>query len=266
MQNLRKQIAERFTEERERLRFSQSDLANKLGVSREGLRKNEIGATALNADTLAIAVELGFDIQYVLSGIRSKNLEDVEKEVGAHVHIQSGGTGNVVQHAQAGSTINMVSTQKHITRTTVKTDPDGTHISVAQQAKIQRLVDDIVELESRVKKEPKTYRAVWSTLNRRFQVPSYKLIPLEYYDDVEKYLRQWIGRLNNTKMSAITDNDKHRSRRYAFIHTNLPIVTEEWFRSYLHKNFKVSSMKDLNDSDLEKAYQAVSRKKRTMPS
>ena len=152
MQNLRKQIAERFTEERERLRFSQSDLANKLGVSREGLRKNEIGATALNADTLAIAVELGFDIQYVLSGIRSKNLGDVEKEVGAHVHIQSGGSGNVVQHAQAGSTINMVSTQKHITRTTVKTDPDGTHISVAQQAKIQRLVDDIVELESRVKK------------------------------------------------------------------------------------------------------------------
>lgn len=264
MNDLKKRIAERFTLERERLGFSQSDFANKIGMSREGLRKNENGETALKADTLAIAAELGLDIQYVVSGIRSNNLADVEQKVGAHINIQTGGSANVIQNAQTGSTINMVSTQNHITRTVVKSDPDDRHISVKQQAIIQHLVNDIVEMEQLVKREPKTHRAVWSTLNRKFKVSSYKLILSEDFSAAEKYLRQWIGRLNNTKTAAIADNDKHRNRRYAFIHTNLSLVTEEWFRNYLKKNFDASSMKELSDTNLEKAYQAVSRKKRSV--
>ncbi|MGC6358401.1 ORF6C domain-containing protein, partial [Pasteurella multocida] len=63
------------------------------------------------------------------------------------------------------------------------------HISEKMARKLHDLVDEIVKLEQQLKQKPKSYQAVWSTLNRHCKVTSYRLIPLEMYEKAELYLR-----------------------------------------------------------------------------
>lgn len=79
-------IANRFVEERHRLGWSQRNLAHVLNISREGLRKNENAESVMKATTLAAAATLGFDVQYIFSGIKSLNIQDVEKGFLKEVH------------------------------------------------------------------------------------------------------------------------------------------------------------------------------------
>ncbi|WP_111861193.1 hypothetical protein [Acinetobacter sp. CFCC 10889] len=80
------EIANRFVEERHRLGWSQRNLAHVLNISREGLRKNENAKTVMTSTTLAAAATLGFDVQYIFSGIKSINIQDVEKSIFKEVH------------------------------------------------------------------------------------------------------------------------------------------------------------------------------------
>ena len=81
------------------------------------------------------------------------------------------------------------------------------HISNEQRAELQRLVREIVELETKVKRNPKSYAAVWGSLNAKLKVSEYKLIARDDFPKAEKYLREWIGRLSNTKTAQRKDGD-----------------------------------------------------------
>lgn len=259
----RADIAIRLVEERGRTGYSRVAFARELGISGETLRLYEIGHSALNAEVLAKAVSLGIDVQYVLTGVRSVNLAEAERAAQPVRQSAKGGAGNVV-HFVNGGTVNMISTPKHVTRTTAEVKPGDEHITPNQAAKLTALVQEVVELEAKLKKTPKGFRAVWGALNAHCGVTRYLLIAADDYDKAEKYLRQWIGRLNSMASAPVADNDAWRKRRYAYIKINTR-DDEAWLTAYLRKNFKAESLTEISDGDLDKAYRAVASRKRKGP-
>lgn len=70
-------IGARFEEERVRMGKTQDVLANDVGVNRRTIGRIESGETPPAGDLLSVIAQLGFDIQYILTGIRSENLYKV---------------------------------------------------------------------------------------------------------------------------------------------------------------------------------------------
>lgn len=256
----RADIAIRLVEERTRTGYSRAAFARELAINTETLRLYEVGQSALNAEVLAKAASLGMDVQYVLTGVRSANLAEAERATQPATQSANGGNGNTV-HFMNGGTVNMISTPKHVTTTKVEVTPGEQHISEGQAAKLTALVQEIVEQEAKLKKTPKSFRAVWGALNAHCGVTRYLLIASGDYDKAEKYLRQWIGRLNSMPSAPVADNDAWRKRRYAYIKINTK-NDEEWLTGYLRKNFKAESLAEISDDDLDRTYRAVASRKR----
>lgn len=79
--------AARLREERLRLGLSQQALADALGVSKWTVinwEKTDERGTPIPADKLEGCVKQGMDVQYVLTGVRSANLNQVAEEAGAY--------------------------------------------------------------------------------------------------------------------------------------------------------------------------------------
>lgn len=66
----------RFKQERKRLGLNQGELATALHAAERTISRWETGA-AIPSDKLADCAQLGFDIQYILTTVRSLNLQDV---------------------------------------------------------------------------------------------------------------------------------------------------------------------------------------------
>ena len=83
----------RLKEERTRLGLSQSALADTLGVSKWTVINYERAGnrgTPIPADLLSACARLGMDVQYVLTGVPSTNLNRVAEEAGSY-HVDRGG-------------------------------------------------------------------------------------------------------------------------------------------------------------------------------
>lgn len=258
MDNARIDIAVRLVEERARLGFSQRDFAAKLDVSAEGLRLYETGQRGVSAEFLAQAATLGLDVQYVLTGVESANRKEVEAAVRPQVAITE--STNVIG-VMNGGTVNQIKTEKvnHVTKAEVK--PGDDHITEVQAAKLTELVNEVVELEGKLKKNPKTHRAVWGSLNAHMGVTRYRLIPLEGFPKAEKYLRQWIGRLTSMASAPAKEGDAWRNRKYAYIKINSKDDPDAVAR-YIKRNFKAESLTELSNEQLEQTYRYVAGKKR----
>lgn len=257
MENDHDGIARRLTEERARTGYSQADFARKLGVTREGMRLYENGTTRVPAELLAKAIGLGVDVQYVLCGVRSTNMAEVEATKTPAIAVSTH-SGTAIGTMNGGTVIN---TARHVTRTIAKVTPGEEHITEKQASDLTALVDTVVETEAKLKKAPKTHRAVWAALNRHCGVTSYRLIPLADFEKAKKYLHQWLGRLNAMPSAPVKDGDSWRKRQYAYIKINSKDFPEA-VEAYLRKNFKASSLTELSDEDLKRTYQYVASKKR----
>lgn len=254
--SIREDIAVRLIEERVRLGYSQSDFARQLEVSVETVRRYENGLREAGVEFLAKTAGLGVDVQYVLTGVKSSNLHKAEQASQPLVHIENGNQSGIV-NAISGGVVNI---GNQVTKVKAEVKPNDEHISQKQASILKQLVNDIVEMEQKIKKNPKSYRAVWGALNAHCGVTRYLLIPYEDFPKAEKYLRMWIGRLNSAKSAPKKDNNQWRNRRYAYIKINTKEVPE-WLDNYLHKNFGVDSLTELDDAQLDKVYRAVSSKK-----
>ncbi|MCE9679582.1 helix-turn-helix domain-containing protein [Shewanella sp. AS1] len=258
----RADLAMRLIEERTKKGYSQASFARELGISREGLRKYEMGQTGLSAEVLAKAAGLGVDVQYVLTGVYSKNVDETTKNTSPILNINDNGSANVIQFANSGSTINQINTQKHVTKVTAEVIPGEKHITEEQAVTLQKLVKEVVELEnSSGRKQPRTHQAVWSALNSHCKVSRYRLIAKEDFTKAETYLRQWIGRLSRLKSAPKSNNSEWRKRKYAYIKINTSNANI-WLTNYLASRFGVSSITELSDENLGKLYNAVAAKKR----
>jgi transcriptional regulator with XRE-family HTH domain len=77
----------RLKEERTRLGLSQSALAESLGVTKWTVINYERPSgrgTPIPADSLSACARLGMDVQYILTGVPSANLNRVAEEAGAY--------------------------------------------------------------------------------------------------------------------------------------------------------------------------------------
>lgn len=74
-----------FREERERLGFQQEELAGKIDVTRRTISRWENDDAPIPSDKLKLCAALGFDIQYVITGVRNSqkgkifSWEDIDK-------------------------------------------------------------------------------------------------------------------------------------------------------------------------------------------
>ncbi|KAB2772135.1 transcriptional regulator [Brucella anthropi] len=259
------EIAARLSEERERLGYNKAAFARLLGINAETLRLIEAGKSTFRVDVLARGASAGIDVQYVLTGVPSKNTEKVAEEIGFEKQVIKGNVSGV-GFAGAGSKVQIVNTQKHITRTKVEAKPGSEHIKDEQKRILTDLVDQIVETETLLKKTPKTHRAVWSSLNKHCGVTSYHLIKLEAFDKARKFLNMWLGRLNSARSAPIKDGDAWRKKRIAYIKVNTKDpVDEAAMRTYIARNFKATSLTELSNDELDRTYRYVagrSNKKR----
>lgn len=264
----KRDMAVRLVEERTRLGYTQANFAHQAGKTREILRKYEHGETMVSTDFLVHVAQLGVDVQYVLTGVRSSNMETVAKAVipseNAPVNQVSGNVTNSVL-AGAGAVVNQINTQRHITRTKAIVKPGEEHVTDEEKADLTRLVNEIVSLEAQYRSagSAKSHRAVWSALNKYCKVTSYHLIPLEKYEMALRFLRRWIGRLNSMSSAPKKGKKDWRNRRYAYIKLNVREQgLDSWLLAYLQKNFATASLTTLSDEQLDKTYRAVAAKKR----
>ncbi|QQF77339.1 ORF6C domain-containing protein [Histophilus somni] len=256
----REDMGIRLVEERSRLGYSQADFAHQTDVSRESLRLNEIGRTGISAEFLGRAAQLGVDVQYVITGIRSKSTE--ETLAPSNNSSVTGDNNNVVY---GNGTINNIKTEKLVTKTKAAVEPNKTHINEKMARTLHDLVDEIVILEQKLKQKPKSYQAVWSTLNRHCKVTAYRLIPIDMYDKAELYLRKWIGRLSSAKSAPKKVGNEWRKKKYSYIHTNVKQMgIEPLLRAHLEERYAVGSLTELSDDQLDKVYRYIASKKRTL--
>ncbi|EFA27725.1 putative DNA-binding protein, partial [Haemophilus influenzae HK1212] len=123
----------------------------------------------------------------------------------------------------------------------------------------------IVKLEKAVKQKPKSFQAVWSSLNRHCGVTAYRLIALQDYEKAELYLRKWVGRLNSSKSAPKKVGNQWRKTKYSYIHTNVKQMgIEPLLRQHLQEKYSAGSLTDLSDDQLTKVYQFIAGKKRTL--
>lgn len=274
----RSDFALNLIDERERLGYSRNNFAAQVNVSAESLRLYELGKTNMSAEFLAAAAQLGVDVQFVLTGVKSENLHLVsqkfETELNQKLNENSGiqfnaevsgspvvGNHNTVN--QVTGTQNNITTQKHITKTIAEVLPDEKHISVQQQAVLLDLVNRIVEKEHEIKRKPKTHRAVWSSLNKHCQVPKYVLILKENFEKAESYLRKWLGTLNNTPTAKRKNPTAVRRAHYADIHQKInELNLEIWYRDTLKSKFNAESSTELDDIELEQLVKIIRGKHR----
>lgn len=256
----REDMGIRLVEERTRLGYSQANFAHQTEVNRETLRLNELGRSGISAEFLGRAAQLGVDVQYVITGIRS---EKVAQSPSSNVQ----GNNNNVIYGDSGvinsGTINNITTEKYTTKTKAVVNPDETHISEETARKLQDLVKEVVELEEKIKTTPKSFQAVWASLNKHCGVSTYRLIPVTKTDKAVTYLRKWIGRLSSSKSAPKKVGNEWRSKKYAYIKINTKGL-EQWLKDHLQLKYAVSSITELSDDQLAKVYSSVASKKRSM--
>lgn len=245
-------ISLRLTEERVRIGFSQADLARKLGVTRETMRKWEAGLSPIGSEALSAAFHFGIDIQFVLTGVRAG-----QKEVGNTPSVLGSATSGIGVVMQ-GATANVVNTLKHVTQTKAVVSPGVEHISDDEAAVLTLLVNKVVETEAKLKKKPSSHRSVWAALNRHCGVPQYRLIPLGRFEKARTYLNNWMGRLSSMASAPVKDGDNWRKRHYAYIKINTKELPEQTaLDRFLSENFNDTKLSNLANDELEKAYRYV---------
>lgn len=71
-------------EQRQRIGKTQEELANLCGVTRWTIGNIERGERPPGGELVRELTKLGFDIQYIFSGVRSDNLDKVAEEAGSY--------------------------------------------------------------------------------------------------------------------------------------------------------------------------------------
>jgi len=154
---------------------------------------------------------------------------------------------------------NDIKTEKFVQRPKVTVVPGHEVITEAQAIIIRSLVKEIGDLEKLHKKKPQSYAAIQDLANKKGGATQYRLIPLDKFEVVKKYLWQWRGRLTGTKSAPKKDNAAWRNRQYAYIKINVKqLGLENKLVELVLKKFGVDSIAELGDAQLRSVYLSVS--------
>ncbi|BBO74443.1 hypothetical protein DSCW_18600 [Desulfosarcina widdelii] len=164
------------------------------------------------------------------------------------------GNGNI----QAGGDVNISNNERKVER--VNRLPECDDIDARQKKFIQ---DKIYQLADRdVKKGADTGKARsswWSRLRNKFYVNSYTCLKQSQFDDVMKWLDQQVG-MTRSKLRR-TDKSTWRKELYTALNAKKSQLkkTKEWLydQAYEITGKRVTSLKDLNDTNLKKLHQIL---------
>jgi transcriptional regulator with XRE-family HTH domain len=230
----------------------QKDLSKTLGIGLASLSAYLKSKELPRADVLLKLAEIGgVTMDELLKTDKSPQKKEISIKISAGDHSQIGGGivhGDVYQNT----------TVKKIYKYTYQPGD----LTEEQAARLQLLVDDIVNLEKTVKRSPKSHAAVWNALKRKFKVAYYRKIGEEDFQKAELYLMMWRGRL--TKPSRKKTPDSYRKRRYASIFSrakNQLGWTKEEVDNFIFAQYGVSSIRNLSDDQLERLYSKIMGKK-----
>lgn len=171
---------------------------------------------------------------------------------------QSQSMGDVAISGNYNVVGNIINFTPKPARPRVVVQPDDGAITSAQAAKLQALVKDIVELETKVKRSPSSFQKVWGALNRKMGVAGYREIPSGRFELARKYLQEWIGRLHSAPSAPVKDGDNWRKRHYGYIKINSKSPEDAAaLDAYMARNFKATSLTELSNDELDRVYRYV---------
>jgi hypothetical protein len=140
--------------------------------------------------------------------------------------------------------------------------PGPEHLPDAQKARLRELVNEVVDLETAIKRKPKRHATIWSALTGKLKVTSYHLIPADSFGLAEAYLKTWCARLRSAKSASKKDPD-WRNSRYRYIHAALKeIERHDDLPGLLVDRYSGRSLKDLSSLELEAVYRIIAEWKK----
>lgn len=150
----------------------------------------------------------------------------------------------------------------HIKRVTQYTP--GPHDITGEQAnKLKDKVNEIVELEQKVKKKPKTYGAVWNALNRKMGVTYYREIKKDQFEKAMLYLGQWAGRLKTSLKRTDEDEWRKEIQKAIFAAARNQLGwTKDALDAYIYERYGKESVRDLSKEELEQLKNIIFAKKK----
>lgn len=93
-------LGARLAEERARLRLTQQDVADACATTREAIGRYERDVNVPGGDALEAFAKLGMDVQFLITGVRSSNLNKVAEESGTY-KVEKGRVGALSKDEEA---------------------------------------------------------------------------------------------------------------------------------------------------------------------
>ncbi len=142
----------------------------------------------------------------------------------------------------------------------VGTGPE--HIDDTQKARLRELVNEIVALETAVKRAPKRHGTIWAALTAKAKAPSYHRLKAADFERAEKYLMTWCARLRHSETAPKKDAD-WRNSRYRYIHAVLKDIGRiDELPQLLAERYSGRKLDKLSALELETVYQIVAEWKK----
>lgn len=221
---------------------TQEGLAGRLGITRASLQGYLKGENLPGIDVLLKMAELG-----------GLSLDELVKTDNPKTHIIINNSHIAGRDQYINTTIKRISQYK----------PGPADITADQSNRLKELVNEVVELEEKVKKKPKTYGAIWNALNRKMSATYYREIKRAQFEEAEMYLMQWVGRLK--KGLKRTDEEEWRKKTQAAVFAaarNQMGWTKESLDAYILERYGKESIRDLSKKELQQLYNVIFSKKK----
>lgn len=136
------------------------------------------------------------------------------------------------------------------------------HIDDDQKTRLRELVNEIVALETAVKRAPKRHGTIWAALTTKFKAPSYHRLKSADFERIEAYLMAWCGRLRHAETAPKKDAD-WRNSRYRYIHGVLKDIGRiDELPKLLAERYSGRKLDTLSALELETVYQIVAEWKK----
>ena len=226
----------------------QKDLAETLGVGLGSLSAYIKGKELPRVDILLKLGEIG---GVTMDELLKTDKQPQRKEISITI---STGDKSPVTGVTAQGDVYVDTTVKRVYKYTYQSGD----LTEEQAARLQTLVDEIINLESTVKRKPKSHAAVWNALKRKFRVAYYRKIREEDFEKAESYLNMWRGRL--TKPLSKKNPQWYKRKRYTGIlaHAKNQLGwTKEEVDNFIFAEFGVPSIRSLSNDQLEKLYSRI---------
>ncbi len=227
---------------------TQEGLANRLGIDPSSLRGYLKGTNIPGIDVLLKMAELG--------NVTLDELVKTDKPPNIQI-IVNNSHGVAVAGRDAHVYVN--SSVKRLTQYS----PGPNDITGEQANKLKDKVNEIVDLEQKVKKKPKTYGAVWNALNRKMGVTYYREIKKEQFEKAMLYLSQWAGRLKTSLKRTDEDEWRKETQKAIFAAARNQLRwTKDALDAYIYERYGKESIRDLSKEELEQLKNVIFAKKK----